>query len=238
MKLSLITLFFLLSSCAFDNLERRNVDEYFNSSGVIQYFLPDLPAWANTVDSVQCHRSESVRFFDFEKLNASFGLDYERLIQLQLAFNQERKQDMALTEEERVFFSVSERIQADIYPFKKPQFEKIHLVIVDPFMRAETYRELHALVNSQSFAQGQPVFASICYSEQEIRKLIDDLGFTGGYAVISAAMFTPYNEKMQLTPGMSLNLSELFGADKSITLYNSQSIVPVEFKGNFKTKKF
>lgn len=229
-----ILMFFLLNACAYSDFKRRNVDEYFNSSGVVQYFLPDLPAWANNVHSVQCTRSQSVRFFDFEKLNASFGLGYDKLIQLQLAFNMDRNEDMALTEEERLFFSVSERVQADIVPFKIPDYNKINLVVIDPYLNAPAYRELFALVNSTGFSSGWPVFVSLCYQEKEVRALVEQVGFTGSYSVISAAMFSPYGTKMKLQTGMFLDVNALFGAKKDITLYIPGARDIPEIRGKFK----
>ncbi len=233
-----LLLLMLLSSCAYSDFQRRNVDEYFNSSGIVQYFLPDLPAWANTVHSVQCTRAQSIRFFDFEKLNASFGLDYQQLVQLQLAFNTDRREDMALTEEERLFYSASERVQADIVPFKVPNFKKINLVAIDPYIKAPTYRELFALLNSASFNQAQPVFISLCYSEKEVRQLIEQVDFTGSYAVISSAMFSPFGPDLKLQTGVALDVNRLLGEEKDITLYAPGGRTIPEISGKFKTKTY
>lgn len=222
----LLVLLFVLSGCATnqENFRRRNVDEYFTSSGVVQYFLPDLPTWADTVPSMQCRRENSVRFFDFDKMRSSFGLSYVQMLQMQLAFNIERNQSrgvdaMALTEEERLFYATSERVQAGIVPFKVPTFKRLHIVLVDPYVKAEVYRDFFKLINSKEFANGLPIFASLCFNDATVRSFLEKASFKGSYEVIPASMFSPFSAdaKLSVTPG--LNLAELLGKEKQIVIY-------------------
>lgn len=226
---SCFLILFLLAGCATepDDFRRRNIDEYFNSSGVVQYFLPDLPVWANTVASRQCHRNTSVRFFSFDKMHLSFGLDYHQMLQMQLAYNNERdtlygKQAITLAQEERLFYTVSERVQSGILPFKTPKFNKINLVIVDEAMLEKDSAKLKKLINQNSFAQAFPVFMSFCHSEKSVRAFIEKLNFTGRFEIIGSAMFSPFSDKNILTAGPMLYLDAFFGKDKEITLYTDK----------------
>lgn len=222
----LLILLFTLIGCATnqENFRRRNVDEYFTSSGVVQYFLPDLPAWADTVSSMQCRRENSVRFFDFEKMNSSFGLSYVQMLQMQLAFNIERSQTrganaLALTEEERLFYAISERVQAGIVPFKVPVFKRLHVVLVDPYVKAEVYSDFFKLINSKEFANGLPIFASLCFNDATVRAFLEKAGFKGSYEVIPASMFSPFSAEAKLNVTAGLNLAELLGKEKQIIIY-------------------
>ena len=240
-----LVLLFVLSACANnqENFRRRNVDEYFTSSGVVQYFLPDLPTWADTVSSMQCRRESSVRFFDFEKMNSSFGLSYVQMLQMQLAFNIERNQKcgaeaMALTEEERLFYATSERVQAGIVPFKIPTFKRLHVVLVDAFVQAEVYRDFYKLINSSEFSNGLPIFASLCYNDATVREFLEKTGFKGSYEVIPSSMFSPFSaaSKLGVTPG--LNLAELLGSEKKIILYIPKGIEAPSINGASAVKSY
>lgn len=240
-----ISILSLIGACATEdiNFKRRNVEEYFASSGIVQYFLPDLPVWANTVSAIQCHRQSSVRFFDFEKMKSSFGLSYQQIMQMQLAFNLEKNKShgdkaMALTEEERLFYAVSERVQAGIVPFKIPEFKRLHLVVVDTFIKSNVYRELFSLVNSKDFSKGVPMFVSLCYNDTTVRSFMDQVGYKGRYEVIPASMFSPFASDGQLRSSMRLELQEFFGSDKEVILYIPKDLDLEVIEGKKTVKKF
>ncbi|MCR9204810.1 MAG: hypothetical protein NXH75_09545, partial [Halobacteriovoraceae bacterium] len=68
-------------------LQRRKVEEYFVSSGVVRYFLPEIPYWANFSESAECRRNESIKYLDLKMVRGSLSLSYEEAIQLQLMLN-------------------------------------------------------------------------------------------------------------------------------------------------------
>lgn len=180
-----LILLFLFVGCTTteEELQRRNVGEYFTGSGVVQYFLPDLPSWADTVASLSCHREASVRFFDLSKLRQSFGLDYQQSLQLQLSFNIDRairssNTSQSLVEEERLFYSVSERVQAGIVPFKMPTFKKINLIVIDLAMMDDAkISNLKTLLKSSEFLTAYPVFVSLCFSDMKTREFLSKINY-------------------------------------------------------------
>ena len=136
----LILIFIIFStSCSHDGLKRRNLDEYFIGTGVVKYFLPDLPTWANFSVSGQCHRQENNRYFNYKKLRTSFAMGYEEAVQLQLMYNNEVNnikidsniEVIPFREEERIFYATNDKIQAGIRTFKAPIYKKINVVWID-----------------------------------------------------------------------------------------------------------
>lgn len=242
MKYLLISI--LLLSCSTSEEEqfrRRNIGEYFTGSGVVQYFLPDLPSWANTVGSVSCRRQNNIRFFNFEKLQSSFGFSYEQLIQFQMAFNISRLENdsgniMSLTQEERLFYSVSERVQAGIVPFNLPKYKSINLVVIDSYADASNDEPLKKLLQSQKFLSGYPIFVSLCYNDKNIRRYIEKLDFKGKFEVLPLSAFSPYSAEFVLQTSPALYLVDFFGKEKNITVFTPKGQAVPDLMGE-KTKQ-
>tara|TARA_R110002049_G_scaffold121492_1_gene276225 strand:+ start:623 stop:1357 length:735 start_codon:yes stop_codon:yes gene_type:complete len=237
MKYLLLLIFLASCGTSDDESQRRNVGEYFTGSGVVQYFLPDLPVWAETVSSLGCHRESSVRFFDLNKLSQSFGLDYQQSIQFQISFNIDRAQrslsnGLSLVEEERLFYSVSERIQAGIMPFKIPKFKKINLIVIDPLMKDKSkIAAFKKMLATPTYLSAYPVFVSLCYSEKTARKLISDLNFDGEFSVLPMSTLSPFDSNGDLKSIPTLNIKDFFGKDKNITLIEPKGISIGELSG-------
>ncbi len=237
-------LLFILIGCTTteEELQRRNVGEYFTGSGVVQYFLPDLPGWADTVASLSCHREASVRFFDLNKLRQSFGLDYQQGLQFQLSFNIDRalrssENSQSLVEEERLFYSVSERVQAGIVPFKMPSFKKINLIVIDLAITDDAKASsLKTLLKSSEFLTAYPVFVSLCFSDMKTREFLSKINYDGEYSILPMSALSPFNKDGQLQSTPMINLKEFFGNDKYIKLIEPKGIHVNELTG-FDQKK-
>lgn len=242
MKYLVLILFFIGCATSEEELQRRNVGEYFTGSGVVQYFLPDLPGWANTVASLSCQRQASVRFFDLSKLRQSFGLDYQQSLQFQLSFNIDRanrtsENSQSLIEEERLFYSVSERVQAGIVPFKIPKFNKINLIVIDSAMMNDIYvKSLKELLKSSQFQLAYPVFVSLCFSDMNARQFLSSINYDGQYSILPMSSLSPFDSLGKLHSTPMMNLKEFFGKDKNITLIEPRGISVKELTG-FDQKK-
>ena len=239
-----LLLILLLTACTTteEELQRRNVGEYFTGSGVVQYFLPDLPRWADTVASLSCHREASVRFFDLNKLRQSFGLDYQQGLQFQISFNIDRAlrssdASQSLIEEERLFYSVSERVQAGIVPFKMPKFKKINLIVIDLAIMDETkVSSLKTLLKSEELQSAYPVFVSLCFSDMKTRDFLSKINYDGEYSILPMSSLSPFNKDGEMQPIPMMNLKEFFGSDKNIKLIEPKGIHVNELTG-FDQKK-
>lgn len=120
-------------------LQRRNMNEYFLTSGVVRYFLSDIPSWANFSIEGQCFRKGSVRHLNLSELRNSFSFNYQQAIQFQYMFNRDyhklKKEHQAkqlfFKDEEKLFYDVSDKIRSGFQAFKKPTFNRIHLIWID-----------------------------------------------------------------------------------------------------------
>ena len=72
-KLTTITSLCFLLGCGSGELKRRNLDEYYVGSGVVRYFLADVPLWANFSSIANCHRKTPKRFFNMKSVRDSFS---------------------------------------------------------------------------------------------------------------------------------------------------------------------
>lgn len=246
---------FALASCGFltpkkedgpdAGFERRRVEEYFVSSGIEKYFLPEIPIWANFSEEARCRRDVSIKFFDIGALNSSLQLNYEEAIQLQLMFNSKVQalQDqihvshISLKDEEDVFYEVSEQIQAGVRVFRAPHFKKVHLIWIDPFL--ENPELLHQKMNLPSVQLGHPIFLSLCLTDRSMASWMRINQFTNqNIRRISYELITPFNEAGKMDTSYHMNLKQLL-PEKKITLFVKQGWnTPQIFTGKFNTKKF
>jgi hypothetical protein len=228
------------------DLKRRNIETYFNNSGVVRYFLPDLPKWANFSTSGKCFRQSSIRYFDLAAVRNSFFLTYEQAIQQQLAFNQlvaktlepDHRKYITLQDEERYFFEASEKIQAGIRIFQKPKYKRIHVVWIDHVL--ENPSRLKKLMATKRMELGHPVYLSMCSSRTEVIQYLRKNGLnTFNIRIISQEMFSPFDEQNNKVPAYALDLAALFDKNQKIYFFNPNSKNdPPEIIGDFKTYHF
>lgn len=249
MRLILLSFLIVLASCSTntreqEGFERRNLEEYFQSSGVVKYFLPDLPDWANSSVTGQCMRKTPVRYFNFKNLMESFSMDYEKSVQFQYMYNIESRklkldvsaEYLPLKEEEKTFYMVSDKIQADIYAFIAPKFKRINLIWIDPALRSDKdLGALKKLMRSSQMDLGHPVFVSLCLSSEEMAAFSKRNRFRDGIRFIPHTMFSPFNEEREISPNLYLNVSALFKPEQKIYLYIQKLIDrPREITGDLK----
>ncbi len=235
-------------------MKRRNLSEYFVGSGIIKYFLPDLPQWSNFSQTASCKRSSSKRYLDYKNLRESFSLNYEQAVQFQYMFNQEyqrlkqkyKTDFLLLPNEENLFFRISDMVQGNIKEFKKPEFNRVHLVWIDPFINNnEDVKKLKKLMENKIMDEGHPVFISLCLDEFEFNLYLEknELG-ERNIRVIPYDMFSVFNEENLIEAGYGLNIVEMMAPNQTevaqgkvapeIHLFLPSGYnKPVEFKGKF-----
>ncbi|MCO4793620.1 MAG: hypothetical protein KC493_07910 [Bacteriovoracaceae bacterium] len=248
-----VVLTLVLSSCSSDSrksegFERRNLEEYFQSSGVIKYFLPDLPDWANSNSTGQCLRKTPVRYFNYKNLVESFALDYHQSVQFQYMYNIESQKlqsevsvdYLPLKDEEKTFYLVSDKIQAGIYSFIIPKYKRIHLIWIDPALSSDReLASLKKLMRSKRMDLGHPVFVSLCLGTKEMSAFSLKHKFRDGIRFIPHTMFSPFNSKREISSKLYLNVSKLFKAKQKLYFYISKKLnKPSEVFGEFKVQKY
>lgn len=232
MKRILITFFiFLLASCSYfekktkePRVNRRNLEEYYVESGIVSYFLPILPQWANYSLEGSCRRARSMRYLDFEKMKSSFGFTYDQLIQFQLLYNSRVWSSLALSnidfipfkDGERFFFEVSDNIHAGNFLFKTPKFNRIHIIWIDDLINSPAkIKALKAKLDKGEMTKGFPVFASLCLARVDMQNIIRKNGLDrGNYELLTYEMFTLYDQNFTTGLEPSINVDAFFGKKK------------------------
>ena len=64
----------------------QNLESVYISGGTEQYFLGTLPHWVNFSPWAKCHRSEAIRYMNFENIAKSYNLKYEQIVYMQIAY--------------------------------------------------------------------------------------------------------------------------------------------------------
>src|SRR3989339_463888 len=185
-------------------MQRRNLSEYFAGVGIIKYFLPDIPQWANYSQTAVCRRNYSLRYFNYKSLRESFSLSYEQAVQFQYMFNknyEQQKRDygadyLLFSNEENLFFRVSDMVQGNIKEFHRPEFKRVHVVWIDPFItKSEDIKKLKKLMDNSTMDLGHPVFVSLCLGHFDFSKFFKDNDLEErNIRAIPYEMFSIYDE--------------------------------------------
>lgn len=237
----------LLSSCSGNQVvglkgfETRNAEEYYRNSGVVQYFLSELPSWANSYDEGSCHREISVRYLDMKALRASYRYSYDESLQFQFLFNLLSREKLVAAgalklrpqDEEVVFFEASNRIQSGFYPFRKPKFERVSLIWIDPILSSSS-SVIKNILSSEAVLKGHPVVISNCLGASSLRAWLSQRGITDeNIRLIPAEMFSPYNQTGELSTGIHIDVEKLFTAGQKIYFYTPKGQRPSAITGKF-----
>lgn len=247
--MKLLYLFFFivfLNSCSHKlELAERHPESMYQGSGVEQFFLPELPLWANFSQNGRCQKSVPIRYLDFSKLSASYSLGYFDSVQLQVSFNKslegnrkDSKQDILfLKDEVYLFTNAYQKITGLAYEFTLPEFQRIHAVWIDLYLAdQERINRLKRLMQTNSMGEGFPVFISSCLGDTELQAFIDKNFSNSGVKKISAEFFTPYDRNLRLGNGFSFDLKEFFG-EKTVILFGPEAAAPRDIIGFKQYKK-
>ena len=239
----IFSLILVLTSCADLNnssLKARNVEDYYTPTGVEKYFLTDIPSWANFDQKASCFRTTRIRYFDLEALMKSYGLNYNKALQVQASFNEEysqfkkndEKHAPTLKDEELLFYKVSDKVSNKLIFFNPPSFKRIHLIWLDEILTdAKSEKKLKKFLNSNAMDAGAPVLVSFCLTRNEIEAKFPDINAK----MISAEMFSIFDSSGKQTPGFKIDLDQFFTSDRKLYFYSQKNLVPTdEIKGTFK----
>ena len=228
--------------------QRRHTEEYFVSSGAIQYFLSGLPNWANASIGGQCHRDESVQYFDYKKLMDIFAYDYSHVVQFQYAYNIERRKMKKNTKaevlpfknQEELFFNMSDRIESGIEAFRVPDYKRVHLIWIDPALKdPERSEDLKELMNKEEMDRGYPIFVSLCLYREQVEDFISQHDFRPAIRLMTYEMMAPYTREGELTYLRQLHVNSLFKGSQRLLFYYPQSWqIPPEMKGDFEKRPY
>jgi len=235
--------------------ERRELSEYYVSSGITQYFLADLPVWANFSETGQCQRDISIRYLNFTRLRQSFSLSYEEAVQIQYMLNQafedlKRKTKsnyLLLKDEENLFHEVFDKVQSGIKAFYAPEFASVNLLWIDEALKdAEKMKKLKRQL-PQLMNQRPTIFVSLCLSHFGLNAFLQKHGLQNfGIQAITFEMFNPYDLQGEASSKFSLDFDQVFRHGQKLFLYLPQASdkkkqgkpIPKEFIGTFEILRF
>lgn len=227
-------------------LERRNLEEYFVGTGVVSYFLPILPKWANNSVEGSCRRARSMRYLDYSKMMSSFNLNYSQLTQFQLHYNSRIWSSMALSnldfipfkDAERFFYEVSDKIHAGSLLFKMPRYKRVHLIWIDELLGdSKKIAKLKNKLKGGELTKGYPVFVSLCMARVDLVNFIRRRGLDiGSYEMLTYEMMSPYSSEgeMGLSPFIEV---DSFFRGKQVYFYGKSLPSSITAKKNFYFRK-
>lgn len=244
MKVSIyfILFSFLLSACS-NGLRPRSVEEFYVSSGIEKYFLSDIPEWANFSQSAGCFRTKGMRYFDIDALMKSYSMKYPEAVQVQATFNEEflnlkkaTKATPKLKDEEILFFKASEKVNSKINFFDAPTFKQVHLIWLDEALLGKKQEDrLRAFLHSSVHDNGFPVLVSACLTKSEVEEKFPGIALK----VISAELFSIYDETGAKMPMIHTNIGAFFKPDQKIILYKQDLKKSADdIRGNYKIANY
>jgi hypothetical protein len=209
----------ILISCSQGEI-RQSIDETgYRTSGIEQFFLPELPAWANHSASGECFKKHSFQYLDFNKLGSVYQLTYPELLELQAQYNDRLESYFRSTtirflrpvEESAFFANTLENVKGGVRYFKLPQtVNKVDLIFLDRYIALGREDEIRKMSEAGKFDEAVPVIFSACLSRQDlnqwlVEKNLDQVGFYS----LTAEWLSPYSEKLQMVPKIHLEIKKL-----------------------------
>ncbi|OFZ23288.1 MAG: hypothetical protein A2202_02895 [Bdellovibrionales bacterium RIFOXYA1_FULL_36_14] len=235
-----------LGSKGTDDL-KKNLDQYYQSSGVVHYFLSELPDWANYSETGNCLRSIRVKYVHMKNMMESFNLNYHQLIHFQYQFNKDyqmlsqfyENKNLFLKNEESLFYDVLDKIKSGIYAFLKPKFERVNLIWIDPLISSADFdQQLVKVFARPEMLLGHPVVISMCKDYHTISEVLKKTKLDKyDVRIIPAEMFSIFLEDGSRDFSFSVNLNGMFTTEQKLYLYTPKKVAPKEIIGNFKLEQ-
>lgn len=209
----------LAVSCASPEPTTLSVTPY-QTSGVEQFFLPELPSWANGNVNAGCRRDVSIRFLDHAPLEKLHALDYRQRVEVQTQFNRKWRErysaqtrSLSPQEEAVLLLETLEQVKGGLAELKYPSTGPIHLVWWDQLsVRANALAWLTKLAD-----EGNPVvLVSLCRDSVALEawvatQKLDELGLF----VFGAESLVPFDADGAPRAGPVAPLSTFFSIDRS-----------------------
>jgi hypothetical protein len=222
-----VSLFFISCASTEDSkFERVEVGKYYRPSGMVKYFLPDVPNWNNSSYEANCKRSTSVKYLHLENIMKSFAISYEDAVQVQYLYNidymkasEKKGGSPSLKEEEAIFFLALDKIKAGQKVFKKPVFKRVNIVWVDSILKSNP-NQLRELLVKPSFMQGRPLLISMCSTRKELFSKLRRLNIPfEGSRFITYEMFTFFNKIGEQGARELLDLTQFLSTKQNLFFY-------------------
>ncbi|GEM_PF-1271791 len=217
-----------LVSCSLTNNKADIERVGYQTSGVEQYFLPELPAWINHSSEGKCFKTNSFHYLDFPKIAVSYQLNYVQLIELQALYNDRLEEYFRSTTsrflkpvEEASFFSNSmEQVRGGVRKFNIPEsVREVDVVWLEGFIKEKKIADLLAMGKSEQFNERLPILFSSCLSKSALNQWIKENGLENvGFYLLSSEWLTPYAGDLKLKPGLQIEITKLISSKIKINI--------------------
>lgn len=208
----------------------RDVEEFYQGSGVEKYFLSNIELIEKAKNTHSCKRTEEFRYFRLDKLVEDYKINFQQGLQVQALFNQEHlaikeeiKMPLPRKDEEAMFYRAVDKARNEIYFFYAPEFKRIHLIWFDEVMGSEAkIKKLKNFLNSGVHDNGVPVIVSSCLTKKMLESYLNQ----SINKAITLGMFSLYDSDLKNHQQLVLDLKALFKADQKLILYTQDKKTP------------
>jgi len=198
----------------------------YRTSGVEQYFLPELPNWANFSMAGSCIKRNPIQYMDFEKLRQSYQLSYAELVELQVQYNERLENYFRSTavrflkpvEEASFFSNTLEQVRGGVKTLKLPEVKEVEVI----WLEGSTSEELKKLAKNGRFDYKLPLLFSSCHTRHSLAQWVteNELEEVGFYLLSSEAL-SPFSIEAAPIPGFKVDLKSLFGDNIKYSYFSS-----------------
>jgi len=218
-----------LISCGSGNL-KKDMDEssIYRTSGSEQFFLAELPSWANASSQGNCLKASSFHYLDFPKIKETYQLNYSQMIELQAQYNDRleiyfrstSKHFLKPMEEASFFNSTLEQVRSGVKHLNLPIVSEVEVI----WFEGIKPEELKALALSGRFDQKLPILFSSCHSNQSLNQWLTQEKLDGvGFYLITGEWLSPYSSKNELLAGLHLEISALIGPNIKLNIFETEN---------------
>ena len=219
MKYLSFSLLLILISCSGGEVRQDIKEAPYRTSGLEQFFLPELPTWSNSSPSGQCFKKHSFQYLDFNKLSNVYQLGYQDLIELQAQYNERLESYFRSTavrfvkpvEQAAFFTNTLENVRGGVKSFKLPPVaSKVDIIWLDRYIALNLVSEIKKMNDLGRFDERVPILFTSCLSKQDLNQwLIENNLDQIGFFTLTAEWLSPYGSDLTLKPGLHLEVKKL-----------------------------
>jgi len=234
--------FFLLLaliSCTSGEIREVNEDAPYRTSGLEQFFLPELPSWANNSASGQCFKKHSFQYLDFSKLGNVYQLKYPELIELQAQYNERLESYFRSTAvrflkpvEEAAFFSNTlENVRGGVKSFKIPPIAtEVDIIWLDRYISSGLTADLKKMNELGRFDNKPAILFTSCFSKQDLNQwLIENNLDQVGFFSLTAEWLSPFAPNLEMKAGLHLEVKKLLNDNVKVKfIAPNEILLPTE----------
>lgn len=228
-------LLLILISCSSGEVRKEVSENPYQTSGVEQFFLPELPAWANSSPSGECFKKSSFHYLDFVKLSNTYQLDYEQFLELQAQYNERLEAYFRSTairflkpvEEAAFFTNTLENVRGGVRSFRLPPLaKKVDVIWLDRYIALNLIDEIKKMNEVGRFDERVPVLFTSCMSKQDLNQwLVENNLDQIGFFSLSAEWLSPFGADMTLRPGLHIEMKKLLDPDVDVRFVAPNAIL-------------